>query len=314
MAIIKLSAVERRRLSAFATCLVLSVFAWLFTALSSQQNYKVKLMAVFKNSPQKRAFHSLQPDSINATIQGTGWKMLFSRMNGDDDKISIDLSALENKNYVVLSTQLKQINAKRDIERQVVSIDPDTLYFDLSNRLVKRVPVRLVTALNYQQQFAQSAAISTKPSYVTISGPADVLAKITYWQTDSLILNNLNESFNARVNLRPPAEGNLTVLPRSITVKIPVDEFTEKTMQIPVKLINNHNFYDVKIFPQKVKVTFTTSLKDYPDINEDDFEAVADLDQWLQGYKVLTVRLTHMPSYSKIVKIEPLNVDFIVKK
>ncbi|MEO7212802.1 CdaR family protein [Mucilaginibacter sp.] len=314
MAIIKLSAIERRRLSAFVTCLVVALFAWLFTVLSNPYKYTVKRVLNFKNTPQRRAFHSLQPDTINATVQGTGWKMLFSQMTGENKAVTVDLSTLENKNYVVLSTQLSQINDKKDLDHQIVAFNPDTLYFDFSNRLIKRVPVKLVTALHYQRQFAQSGAIRMKPAYVTISGPAEVLAKIKYWRTDSVNLNDVSESFRSRVNLVPSGEGNLNVLPKSVFVSIPVDEFTEKTMQIPVKLINNRNFYDVKIFPQKVRVTFTTSLKDYPDMNEDDFEAVADLDQWKQGYRVLTVRLNHLPSYSKIVKIEPQNVDFIVKK
>jgi YbbR domain-containing protein len=314
MAIIKLSAIERRRLSAFVTCLVVAIVAWLFTVLSNPNKYTVKQVLVFKNTPQRRAFHSLQPDTVDATVLGTGWRMLFSSMSKSNDKVIVDLSSLESKSYIVLNAQLRQINARRDAEHQIASFDPDTLFFDFSNRLIKRVPVKLVTALHYQRQFAQSEAIVIKPAYVTISGPAEVLARISSWKTDSVILDGLNESYRRRVSLAPAGEGNLNVLPKSVMVYIPVDEFTEKTMQIPVKLINNRNFYDVKIFPQKVKVTFTTSLKDYPDMNEDDFETVADLDQWTQGYRVLTVRLTHMPSYSKIVKIEPQNVDFIVKK
>ena len=38
----------------------------------------------------------------------------------------------------------------------------------------------------------------------------------------------------------------------------------KKTVSIPVKLVNNRNYYNVKIFPQKVKVTFTTSLSGMP--------------------------------------------------
>ena len=314
MAIIKLSALERRRLSAFITCLVFAAFAWLFTTLSNPYKYTVKQALSFRNAPQRRAFHSLQSDTVNAIVQGTGWQMLFSKMSDDRKLATVDLQTLESKNFIVLSTQLKQINAKKDPDREIIGFSPDTLFFDFSNRLTKKVPVQLITALKFQRQFAQSGVISIKPSYVIISGPVEVLAGIKSWKTDSLKATDLTESINTRINLKPVSVGNLNVLPKNVLVNIPVDEFTEKTMEIPVKLIHNRNFYDVKIFPQKIKVTFTTSLKDYPDMNDDDFEAVADLDQWLQGYKVLTVKLTRQPSYSRIVKIIPQNVDFIVKK
>lgn len=315
MAIIKLSAIERRRLSAFVTCLVFAVFAWVFTTLSNPHKYTVKQPITFKNYPQKRAFHSLQSDTVNAIVQGTGWQMLFSRMNDQRKVVTIDLQTLDTKNFVVLSTQLKQINAKKDPDREIIAFTPDTLFFDFSTRLVKRVKVELVTAFNFQKQFMQSGDVTIRPAEVFISGPANVLAKIKTWKTDSLKLNDLDESFRSRLALSPVSEGNLSVMPKSVTVSIPVDEFTEKTMEIPVKLINNRNFYDIKVFPQKIKVTFTVSLKDYADVSEDDFEAVADLDRWRKhGYSVLPVKVTRMPPYSRIVKTEPQNVDFIVKK
>ena len=315
MAIIKLSAIERRRLSAFVTCLVFAIFAWLITALSNPYKFTIKQAVNFINAPQKRAFHSLQADTVNTVVQGTGWQLLFAKFYDDKKIVNVDLHTLDTKNYVVLNAQLKQINAKKDARHEIISISPDTLFFDFTSRTIKKVPIQLVTAIKYQKQFAQSDKINIQPRFVTLSGPAEVLDRISVWKTDSIVLNGVNEDFNARVNLQNVKEGNLNVLPKSVLVNIPVDEYTEKTIEVPVKLVNNHNFYDVKVFPQKVRVTFTTSLTNYPDMNEDDFEAVADMELWRHnGYSVLPVKITRLPTYSKVVKIEPQNIDFIIKK
>ncbi|MEO6150146.1 MAG: CdaR family protein, partial [Mucilaginibacter sp.] len=267
------------------------------------------------NAPQKRAFHSLQSDTVNATVQGTGWQMVFSRLNDKNNVVTVDLSTLDKRNYVVLSTQLRAMNLKQEPGRQIISVDPDTLYFDFSNRRVKRVPVKLVKSVKYKQQFSQSADIVLRPDYVTVSGPAEVLSSITSWKTDTLQGSNVSEPMNTQVKLQSVKEGNMSIYPKSIQVSIPVDEFTEKTLQIPVKLINNRNYYNVKVFPQKVKITFITSLADYPDIDESFFEADADLDLWqLHGYSTLPVKLKRLPPYCRIVRIEPANVDFIIKK
>jgi YbbR domain-containing protein len=314
MAIIKLSAIERRRLSVFITCLVLAVFAWLFVSLSNTHKYVVKQVVNFKNVPQKRAFHSLQSDTVDVSMQGTGWQMLFSKMKAANRVVDIDLHTLDSKNYVVLNAQLKQINAGRDADNQILSINPDTLYFDFTNRMVKRVPIKLMLGITYQQRFSLSDKISIKPSYVTISGPANRIAQLTEWGTDSLKLNNINENYSTRINLLSPHDGSIVIYPKAVEVRIPVDEFTEKTIEIPVKLIN-HNYENVKVFPQKVKVTFTVSLNKYAETDEDNFEAIADLDLWhTKGYTTLPVKLTRLPSYCKIVSIEPRNIDFIVKK
>ena len=162
MAFVKLSASERRRVSAFFTCLVLAALAWVFTTLSNTYNFTVKEVLSYKNTPQKRAFHSLQLDTINVTMQGTGWQMLFSRMDNENKIITVDLQTLENKDYVVLASQLRQINDKKEFDEQIVAFSPDTLYFDFSNLATKKVPIRLLTAIKYMHQFAQSNGASIK--------------------------------------------------------------------------------------------------------------------------------------------------------
>ena len=314
MAIIKLSAVEQRRLSAFFTCLALAILAWFFTVLSNSYKYSAKAILSFKNSPQKRAFHSLQSDTVNATVNGSGWDMLLSKLNPQSNLIIVDLQTLENKSFVVLSSQLENINGKREVSKQITAFYPDTLYFDFTNRKVKRIPVKLISALNYQHQFFQSGNITLRPAYVIINGPANVIDNITSWPSDSLKADSVNETVNMPVNLQPVKEGNLSIYPKSIQVTVPVDEFTEKTVSIPVKVNNDYGYENIKIFPQKVKVTFTTSLSRFAEIDDDYFEATADLDLWRKhNYKTLPVVVSKIPQYCKIVKIEPQNIDFIIK-
>ena len=315
MAIIKLSATERRRVSAFFTCLVLAVLAWVFTVLSNTYSYTVKEVLSYKNAPQKRAFHSLQSDTVSAVINGSGWQMLFSKMHPDNTVIPVDLHTLETKSYIVLSAQLPQINARRDPSQLISGFTSDTLYFDFSNRKVKRLPIQLITLVKYKHQFTQSGSIILKPGYVIVNGPANVIDKMTSWNTDTLRLDSISETITRHLNLQRAKEGNVSIYPKSTEVTIPVDEFTEKTLEIPVKLVNNRNYDDVKIFPQKVKVTFTTSLNRYAQTTEDFFEANADLDLWKKrGYKTLPVVIFKSPAFTKIVKVEPQNVDFIIRK
>ncbi|MCC8425541.1 CdaR family protein [Mucilaginibacter sp. UR6-11] len=315
MAIVKLSTTERRRASAFVTCLGLALFAWVATVLSSSYNYKVKEILIFKNAPQKRAFHSLQSDTVLVTVKGSGWQMLLSKINEQNRVIKVDLSKLDSEAYVVLSTQLAAINAEKAVDNVITAITPDTLYFDFTNRSVRRVPVQLVKSIRYQQQFAQSGNAVIKPAYVTISGPSNRIDKIKYWRTDSLSLKNIGENISTQVNLEASEEGNISIYPKTVQVNIPVDEFTEKTLALPVKLIGNIDFFNVKLFPQKVNVTFTTALSSFADINETLFEAQADLNLWrVYGYNTLPVKITRLPAFCKVVNIEPQNIDFIVKK
>ena len=315
MAIIKLSVTERRRISVFLTCLVLAVCAWLVVAFSSTYSYTAKKVIRYKNVPLKRSFHSLQSDTIEAVVKGTGWQMLFARVNEKSSPITVDLQSLEEHPYVTLSSQLQSINAEIPRDNPIIAFNPDTLYFDFSNRSIRRIPVKLLSSINYQKQFSQSDNVIIQPSYVTVSGPSGEIDAMTAWPTDSLKATDVNETISVGVNVKAPAQGNITVYPKMLQVTVPVNEFTEKTIKIPVKIINNANYYNIKLVPQRVEVTFTTSLDRYAEIDPDLFEAQVDLDYWKKyGYSTLPVKIIRVPDFCKIVRIEPRNIDFIVKK
>jgi YbbR domain-containing protein len=313
MAIIKLSKNERRRLSVFFTCLVLAFLAWMLTMLAKNYPYKFKAALVYTNAPTRRSFRSLQADSVEVTVEGSGWNLLFSAMKLNNRTIPVNLKNLDFKNFIVLNSQLASINEKWASNQKITSFVPDTLYFDFSTRVIKRVPIQLQSNIKFEHQYAFSGAPVLKPDYVTISGPAEMIANITSWKTDSLTLTNIADTVNKTIPLHHPTESNINIYPKSVQVKIPVDEYTEKTVEVPVKLINNKNYYSVKIFPKKVKITFTVPLGGYAATNETNFQAIADLNLWHdQGLHQLPVTLTRIPDFCKVVRIAPQNIDFIV--
>jgi YbbR domain-containing protein len=315
MPIVKLSKSERRRLSVFFTCLVLAMVAWLITVLSNRYTFTAKAVVNFVNFPQKKAFHPLQSDTLDATIEGTGWQMLFSKARFMTWNVVADLKALESRNYIVMSSQLKLINANLVRNQQIVAFSPDTLYFDFSSRSTKRVPVELQSQLHFKQQFAISGDIKVKPEYITVTGPTENIRNIKAWKTDTLQASDLSEQLVKRIRLETEKEGNISIYPKTVEVTVPVEEFTEKVVEVPLKLINNKQYYNVKMFPGKVKITFTTSLNSYATINESFFDAIVDLNQWKQlNYHTLPVQLVKTPPFCTIVKIEPQSVDFIIRK
>ncbi|PJJ84325.1 YbbR-like domain-containing protein [Mucilaginibacter auburnensis] len=312
---IKLSATERRRISVFLTCLTFAVCAWLVVAFSSTYNYTTKMYVRYKNVPLKRSFHSLQSDTIEAVVKGTGWQMIFARVNEKSSAVTVDLRSLDNRPYVVLSAQLQRINTEMPRNNPVIGFNPDTLYFDFSNRSIKRIPVKLLSAIRYSKQYAQSDNVKLEPSYVTVSGPSAEIDAMTTWPTDSLKVNDVNENIVTTVGLKTPSAGNINIYPKAVKVIVPVNEFTEKTIKIPLRIINNANYYNVKLIPQRVTVTFTTSLDKYADIDADLFEAQVDMEYWQKyGYSTLPVKIIRVPDFCKVVRIEPRNIDFIVKK
>lgn len=315
MALIKLTAVERRKLSIFFTCLVLAVGAWLFFALSNKYEYEVKTTVSFKNPPLNKAFNPLQSDSVELTVQGTGWQLLFTRMRIYPKDVKVDLRPLSRRNFVTFSEQLYSINNDYSSDQKIIAVQPDTLYFDFTTRKVKRVPIRLLSSLSYVKQFGQSKPIQLKPDFVTVTGPQELLDKIKYWETDTFSRKKIEATVTDDVNLKAPSEANVSIFPNSTDVKIPVEEFTEKQLSIPVKVIHNKEYYNVKLVPDKVKITFMVSLSDYAKVDIDNFEAVVDLDLWKKdGATELPVIISKKMPFTRIRRVDPLQVYFMIKK
>jgi len=315
MPFIKLTKIERKRFVALITCLLLAIGGWLFLALNNKYVYTAKTVLIYKNFPQKKAFHPLQSDTVDLQVEGTGWQLLFARLRVSPPSINISLEKLNNRNYILFSEQLYNVNAQLETSQKIISIKPDTLYFDFSKRTVKRVPVKLVSNLTFARQYGISDAVEFTPDYVTVSGPQEEIGKIEEWKTDTLKVENIQGAIVSRIAMQHNLQKNVNIFPASIEVKLPVDEFTEKTLEVPLKVLNNTDYYAVKLFPKKVKITFMVALSSYQQVNEDFIEASVDLNEWkVQHHEQLTVKLTRFPDYCRKVSIVPEKVDFIIEK
>ena len=315
MPFIKLTNIERKRFLVFIACLLLAVAGWLFLALNNKYVYTAKTVLVYRNFPQKKAFHPLQSDTVDLQVEGTGWQLLFARLRVNPQSISISLDKLNNRDYILFSEQLYNVNKQLETSQKIISVRPDTLYFDFSKRTVKKVPVKLITNFSYTQQYGVSDDIEITPNYVTVSGPQQDIEQIREWKTDTLSLQQIQNTTVTRVAMTQNRLKNVNIFPASVEVKVPVDEFTEKTIEVPLKVLNNSEYYTIKLYPKKVKVTFLVALSSYQQVNEDFIEAAVDVNEWKQlKHNRLSVKLTRFPDYCKLVKTVPEKIDFIIEK
>jgi len=315
MPLIRLTKVERKRFLVLVACLLCAVGAWLFMALNQKYVYTAKTVLIYKDFPQKRAFKALQTDTVDLQVEGTGWQLLFARLRVKPQSIAVSLEKLNTRNFILFSEQLPAVNRQLETSQKIISVKPDTLYFDFSKRTNKRVPVKLRYDFTFVKQYGIASRIQLKPSYVNISGPQEELAKINEWFTDTLKLADLQQSVNTQVAIKANNIVNVSIYPTRVGVRVPVDEFTEKTVEVPLNLINNTDYYNIKLYPKKVKITFMVALSRYDEVDEDFIVANVDVNEWkMLKHEKLTVKIARFPEYCRLVKISLEKVDFIIEK
>ena len=209
----------------FFMCLAFALCAWLFFALSNSYVYQARTVVRFVNFPQNKAFHSLQSDTVKLQIEGTGWQLLFSKLRIRPQSVDIDLKDLNKQTFVNLSDQLGYINQQFSSTQKIVYVQPDTLYFDFSSRAIKKVPVELISDIQFVKQYGISDSVKINPAYVTVTGPKEDLSKIRVWKTDTLTAKNVVRNISSKIALKRPSMANINIYPSYAEIKIPVDEF-----------------------------------------------------------------------------------------
>lgn len=315
MGFIQLNRIERKRLTVFLTCLVFSVVTWLAIALSGKYRYKADTRITFIDAPDSKAYHPLQDDSVSLEVEGSGWQLLFSRLRINPESIEVSLRNLNSKNYVVFSNQLYRINSQLESHQRIISVSPDTLFFDFSRRKVKKVPVRLKRDFDFEKNFGISGPIKISPSRIVVNGAVEDVRNIQSWSTVPLKATKLKANFTTKLMLNTaPSSSSVDIYPQYIKVEVPVDRFTEKVLEIPVSVING-KAKDVKLLPEKVKVTMYVALSNYANLDRDSIVATVNLHDWTErGADQLPVSFIKIPKYTKILRVEPQVLDFFVYK
>lgn len=306
---------QRRKLSIFLKCVLFSFLAWALFAVSNTYVYFKEVSLTYINAPENKAFHPLQNDTAKLCVEVTGWQLLFSSLIREEKMVQVSLSELRNRDYVIFSNQLGLLNRQFPSTQRVVSVQPDTLYFDFSQQTEKSVPVRVVHDLKFARQYGQVGPVESNPEHVIIRGPMEDVREITYWETDTFRQSVINGSLDKEITLNTTQRPNLNVLPQTVSIHVPVGEMTEKEMQVSVEVINDEGYRSVKLLPSKVTLTVLVSLAAYASINPDDFRAVVDMADWHQQKDAtLPVKIISKPDYCELIRVRPQNLDFFVNK
>lgn len=315
MARVQLNKNQRRKLSIFLKCVLFSFFAWVLFAVSNTYLYHKPVRLEYINLPDNRAFQSLQSDSAVVSLEATGWQLLFSSLQREEKAVQVDLSGLQNRAQIIFSNQLGFINRQFPSNQRVVSVKPDTLFFDFSAQTEKRVPVDLISELKYARQFGNIGPVEVKPEYVMVRGPAEDIRQIESFPTDTLRASGVSSTLQSELGLQVRAYPNLKVYPEVVTVQVPVGEMTEKELDVPIEIVNDGAYRSVKLLPGKVRVTMMVALEDYAQIGPESFRMIVDMQDWeLNGGTTLAVKPRRVPEFVRLIRIEPQNVDFYVNK
>jgi hypothetical protein len=177
----------------------------------------------------------------------------------------------------------------------------------------KKVPVKLDLTLNFEKQYLLYDSIKYFPDSVIVSGSPQTLDTLRYVTTTKKEFEKLKESQSFSLGFTKSKNIKYTVHPEMVKVNFSVEKYTDGTIEVPVSIGNSG--VNLKLFPDKVNVTYLVAMKDYKSITPDMFSATVNAVK-LQEHKdnKLKVEISKVPSFLKITRVEPEKVEYIIVK
>jgi hypothetical protein len=311
-----------REVVVFSFFLLLAFIFWYLNSLEKTVEYNMRYPVRYINLPEERVLEVDLPASIDIYLKGPGYSMLKLKLAGNRSPVILDVSTINYRRvpgsrtfsyYIITTGLIPKLRNQLRTECEISSIKPDTLFFSFDRIITKKVQVTPQIEVSTEKQYLVKGNILAYPDTISITGPKRILDTINSVKTKFKKLRGVNETISKGFALVTP-EG-CTISSRKVTLTIPVEQFTEAEINVPVKILNCPDSITIKIFPDIVSVKCLVAIGDYKKFEEIPFEVVLDLAKAdLNSSEKIPIGFRNIPPYVSSLRVTPSKVDFLIEK
>lgn len=316
-------AATKRKAYIFFVCLIISTLFWVVSKLSQENQADFSVPVRFEKFPEGELAASQSDSLVEYTLQATGARLIQLRFFPQIDTLRFEAERMfslvrdGNEFHYLTSDQIAdEITGRIEPRVQVNSVFPDSLFLQLVPAAEKKLPVKFEADISFASRFDQYGSIDIDPDSVTLTGPSTVLDTLEFIATRHWEGSNLRQTTTKTLPLQFPDDiPSLKADVRQVEVTVPVEEYTESAIDLELNVIcpDEYPEVDLRLFPSSVTVSFLVSLRDFPSIDAQMFEAsvkcpaaVEDIDGRLD------VQLDSHPRFVQILHVRPSSVEYIV--
>lgn len=309
---------DKRKVKVFSLFLLCSFLAWLISNLSEQYESRIHVSLNYVQLPDSLLLGKNAQDDIQAKIRASGFHFLY--YNFFRKRIDVDVSQIGylDGDYVLTKEELeKQMDQQLSQRISLIELDRERLAVDLYAMDSKELPVRANLKLQLQQNHMLEGEIEIEPAQVLAKGPGKELESLEELVTAFLELNDVSSDFSRELPLVfPKGLDNSVFSANKVTLSGKVAKFSEKVFEVPVKVLNIPEGYQVQTFPNSVSLICKAGVDRLKEISQSDFEVVADYAQLKSpGNSTLVVKIERHPEDVYDVRLKQGNtINFVLKQ
>ncbi len=302
----------------FLVCLFIASSLWFLNALSKDYTTTITYPVKYINPPSNQFLSNQPPSQIDLIVYAHGFTLLRNKLNFSFSPIILNLSNITqniepSSNGFRINTNnfIREISYQVSSEITINNIQPEVFYVVLDSLKTKLVPLKTDLELSFKPQFNLKKPVILNPEQVEITGPAAVLDTIFFLSTEKKNIDKLDAEISLTLEIIHPE--NTTIKPEKTEVKIPVEKFTEKELVIPIKIKNNSDTFNIKLFPSEIKLAVLVGLSAFEELDASKFEVFIDYNNIKPEVKNLEVIVQSTIPNIKVLRITPASVEYLIE-
>lgn len=310
-----------KRVAAYLICVAIATGFWFLNALSKTYTVELVVPVQYYNFPNNKIFSGNLPEKFEMTVRAHGFTILRHEVGFFFGPLPFNVNEMTNdrmietpKTRFAFPTRLflTELSYQMSNDLEILSMNPDTLFFSFGQLSQKQVVVKPVAKVNLKKQYQVSGEIKANPGEITVSGPQQALDTLRFIYTKKQVFNAVDKPIQTRAEIEP-VQG-LFYNRQSVELEIPVEEYTEARQSVAVQLIDAPSDVKVKLFPARVKVSFLVGLSQFSEIHPEDFKLAVSYSEIEKGAQRLPVITQSTPPFLYDIKINPEEVEYLIEK
>lgn len=306
------STVQWKNVLAFLFFLLLAFIFWLmlfFQKDNVEGTYRIPLK--YTNIPDDVVFDNPLPEYIEVSVTDNG-AQIFRLDLSKRDSLEINVAEMtEGGNKIIQGDQYRQlILSKLFPGTNIRGYYPMNIPLATSKLESKELTVVFDGEITTSRANLVADSATFIPETVMAYGSRQSLEKLKTAMTEYTVFKNLKATSQLPVKINP-VEG-VKFIPTQVDIYIPVEEYTERTFEVPITATHMPSKLDVKFFPSRANVTFSVTLEDYKKIKPEDFSIKLDYRKFHTNTDGrVDLELTDSPSSITNSRISPSSVEFL---
>ena len=291
---------------------LLATVIWLVNAFNSRRTVTMQVPVTYVGMPDNYVFASELPATLRVTIEDEGVDLFRSRKRSYT--LAFDVSAQiigEQGTLELTPDDIRQALQQQLVgDATLVAFTPEELLGAFTRQHEKKLPVVYRGQIRLAPQYQMLDDPIICPEQVSAYGTREALKSLEAIETTLTDYEGVQDTFATSLALIAPA--GVRLMPDSVRMTIVAEQFTEKALTIPIRVIDRGDTaHVVHVFPNQVQVTFRIGTNRFNSVGEENIEAYVELPEKVTDHLPVQVRcaekhITHL-------RVKPEEVEYLIE-